>query len=72
MPRPIRGVAKPVNAKKTIGRLIQYIGKYKVLLVFVLLAVLVSSEPRLWEIRFKACRKRTGGPCKKIQCRGKP
>lgn len=43
MPRPIRGVAKPVNAKKTIGRLIQYIGKYKVLLVFVLLAVLVSS-----------------------------
>ena len=43
MPRPMRGMAKPVNAKKTIGRLIQYIGKYKVLLVFVLLAVLVSS-----------------------------
>ncbi|MBR6296890.1 MAG: ABC transporter ATP-binding protein [Treponema sp.] len=43
MPRPARGMAKPKNAKKTIIRLIDYIGKYKLLLVLVFFAVLVSS-----------------------------
>lgn len=38
-----RGMAKPKNAKKTISRLIQYMGKYKGLLVIVLLAVVVSA-----------------------------
>jgi ATP-binding cassette subfamily B protein len=36
-------MAKPKNAKKTISRLIQYMGKYKGLLVIVLLAVVVSA-----------------------------
>src|SRR5574344_669240 len=38
-----RGMAKPKNAKKTISRLIQYMGKYKGLLVIVLLAVVGSA-----------------------------
>ena len=38
-----RGSAKPKNAKKTIARLIKYMGKYKVCLIVVFLAVLVSA-----------------------------
>lgn len=38
-----RGMAKPKNAKKTISRLITYMGKYKGLLFFVLIAVIISS-----------------------------
>jgi ATP-binding cassette subfamily B protein len=38
-----RGMAKPKNAKKTIARLIQYMGKFKGLLVIVFLAVVISA-----------------------------
>ncbi len=47
MPKPNKGMAKPRNAKKTMGRLIQYIGKYRVLLIFVFIAVLVSSGAQI-------------------------
>lgn len=47
MPKPNKGIAKPRNAKKTMGRLIQYIGKYRVLLIFVFIAVLVSSGAQI-------------------------
>ena len=47
MPKPNKGMGKPKNAKKTMGRLIQYIGKYKVLLIFVFIAVLVSSGAQI-------------------------
>ncbi|MBQ2601547.1 MAG: ABC transporter ATP-binding protein, partial [Treponema sp.] len=43
MPRPNKGNAKPKNTKKTLGRLVQYIGKYRILLIFVFLAVLIGS-----------------------------
>ncbi|MBQ2528852.1 MAG: ABC transporter ATP-binding protein, partial [Treponema sp.] len=43
MPRPEKGADKPKNTKKTMRRLISYLGKYKVLLIFVFMAVLVSS-----------------------------
>ena len=43
MPRPQRGHSKPKNAWATIGRLIEYIGSYRILLIFVLLAVVISS-----------------------------
>ena len=43
MPRPMKGMAKPKNAKKTISRLIAYIGKYKLLLILVFFAVLISA-----------------------------
>ena len=43
MRRPEKGADKPKNTKKTMRRLISYLGKYKVLLIFVFMAVLVSS-----------------------------
>ncbi len=47
MPRPNKGMAKPKNAKKTLSRLIEYIGKYKVLLIFIFLAVLISAGAQI-------------------------
>ncbi len=41
--RNARTGAKPKNIKKTIGRILQYMGKYKVLLVLVLFCVLLSA-----------------------------
>lgn len=35
--------AKPKNTKKTIGRLLKYLGKYKVALIFVVLGILINS-----------------------------
>lgn len=40
---PRKGFAKPKNAKKTIGRLLQYMGKYKFLWILVFLCVIISS-----------------------------
>ena len=42
---PVRnkGVAKPKNAKKTIGRILQYMGKFKALWLVVFLCVIISS-----------------------------
>ena len=42
---PVRtkGFAKPKNAKKTIGRILQYMGKFKALWLLVFLCVIVSS-----------------------------
>ncbi|MCQ2596743.1 MAG: ABC transporter ATP-binding protein/permease [Treponema sp.] len=40
---PAKGFGKPKNAKKTIGRLIKYMGKYKGLWAIVLLCVLFSA-----------------------------
>ena len=42
-PVKMKGTAKPKNAKKTIFRLIEYIGMYKPLLLVVFVAVLVSA-----------------------------
>lgn len=39
----MKGVARPKNTRKVIGRLLRYIGSYKGLLVIVLCAVIVSS-----------------------------
>lgn len=44
MPRPgMKGTARPKNTIKTIKRILNYLGAYKLLLLFVLLAVIVSS-----------------------------
>jgi ATP-binding cassette subfamily B protein len=43
MPPRSKGFAKPKNAKKTISRLISYMGKFKALWILVLLCVLISS-----------------------------
>ena len=43
MPPRTKGFAKPKNAKKTILRLISYMGKFKALWILVLLCVLISS-----------------------------
>ncbi len=43
MPPRNRGFSKPKNAKKTISRLLKYMGNYKFLWLVVLLCVLVSS-----------------------------
>ena len=42
---PVRnkGFAKPKDAKKTIGRILQYMGKFKALWLVVFLCVLVNS-----------------------------
>ena len=42
---PVRtkGLGKPKNAKKTIGRIVSYMGKFKALWLLVLVCVLVSS-----------------------------
>ena len=40
---PQKGFGKPKNAKKTIGRILQYMGKFKALWLVVFLCVLVSS-----------------------------
>lgn len=42
---PVRqkGFAKPKNAKKTIGRILQYMGKFKALWLVVFLCVIISS-----------------------------
>ena len=42
---PVRtkGLGKPKNAKKTIGRIVSYMGKFKALWLLVLFCVLVSS-----------------------------
>ncbi len=47
MPRNVKGMAKPKNARQTIGRLIKYIGKYRGLLVIVFFAVLVSAGAQI-------------------------
>lgn len=49
MPGPghVKGVAKPKNAKKTLGRLIKYIGKFKGLLIVVFFAVLISAGAQI-------------------------
>lgn len=38
-----KGFGKPKNAKKTIGRILQYMGKFKALWLLVFLCVLISS-----------------------------
>jgi len=38
-----KGFGKPKNAKKTIGRILQYMGKFKALWIVVFLCVLISS-----------------------------
>ena len=38
-----KGFGKPKNAKKTIGRILQYMGKFKALWLVVFLCVIVSS-----------------------------
>lgn len=38
-----KGFAKPKNAKKTIGRILEYMGKYKSLWILVFICVLISS-----------------------------
>lgn len=38
-----RGFSKPKNAKKTITRILEYMGKYKILWIFVFLCVFISS-----------------------------
>lgn len=43
MPPRTKGFAKPKNAKKTILRIISYMGKYKALWILVLLCVAISS-----------------------------
>ncbi len=43
MPPMKKGFAKPKNAKKTIGRLVAYMGKFKALWLVVFLCVVVSS-----------------------------
>jgi len=43
MPPRSKGFAKPKNAKKTISRLISYMGKFKALWILVLLCVLITS-----------------------------
>ena len=43
MPPRNKGFAKPKNAKKTIGRIIQYMGKFKALWLVVFLCVIISS-----------------------------
>lgn len=45
MPGPgrSRGFAKPQNAKKAIGRILEYMGKYKSLWILVFFCVLISS-----------------------------
>ena len=44
MPPPkMRGTQKPRHAKKTIGRLISYMGKFKILWVFVFLFVVIAA-----------------------------
>ncbi len=40
---PRKGFAKPKDAKKTIGRILQYMGKFKALWLFVFLCVIISS-----------------------------
>jgi len=40
---PQKGFGKPKNAKKTIGRILQYMGKFKALWLVVFLCVIVSS-----------------------------
>ena len=43
MPPRTKGFAKPKNAKKTISRIISYMGKFKALWILVLFCVLISS-----------------------------
>ena len=38
-----KGFGKPKDAKKTIGRILQYMGKFKALWLLVFLCVFVSS-----------------------------
>ena len=40
---PQKGFGKPKNAKKTIGRILQYMGKFKALWLVVFLCVITSS-----------------------------
>lgn len=47
MPPRNKGFAKPKNAKKTIGRIIQYMGKFKALWLVVFLCVIVNSGASL-------------------------
>ncbi|MCR5762898.1 MAG: ABC transporter ATP-binding protein/permease [Treponema sp.] len=42
-PLKMKGVARPKNTRKVIGRLLRYIGRYKRLLLVVLFAVILSS-----------------------------
>ncbi|MCQ2583524.1 MAG: ABC transporter ATP-binding protein/permease [Treponema sp.] len=42
-PARSRGFAKPKDAKKTISRILKYMGTYKILWIFVFLCVVVSS-----------------------------
>ena len=40
---PQKGFGKPKNAKKTIGRILQYMGKFKALWILVFLCVIINS-----------------------------
>ncbi len=46
-PGPRGAVGKPKNMKKTVGRLLAYVGKYKILLVVVLLFMLLNTAMSL-------------------------
>lgn len=43
MPPRMKGVARPKNVRKVIGRLLKYIGSYKSLLIVVFFAVVISA-----------------------------
>ena len=42
-----RGLGKPKNTKKTIGRIVQYMGKFKALWILVFLCVIINSGASL-------------------------